>query len=223
VIHCAGWCGCRCARVDRADHRGRLRIDQGLLGRFGGLRMRSAASALRSAPSSSANQSCTQLRFFSPYWWSRNPSTVEGWACGECAFSAAGCEALGSGSMCRWRRSAVVRIPAFRAGDRDGLHAATRVGRHSQRSKRLNASSAEAAGGASAANSTSSMVPNYKGGQIVTGLSRGAKHGATEGDALRRSRHVGGSRDFGGTGRNGLGDWLSAAVVAIGALAVLGE
>ena len=141
----------------RADHRGQLRIDRGLIDRFGGLLMRSAASALRSAPSSSANQSCTQLRSFSPYWWSRNPSTVERWACGECAFGAAGCEALGSGSMCRWRRSAVIRIPAFRAGDsrtpavrardRDGRKAATRVGRHSQRSERLNASSAEAAGG----------------------------------------------------------------------------
>ena len=40
-------------------------------------------------------------------------------------FGAAGCVAFGSGSMCRWRRSAVVRIPAFRAGDRDGRNAAT--------------------------------------------------------------------------------------------------
>ena len=41
-------------------------------------------------------------------------------------FGAAGCEARGSGSTCRWRRSAVVRIPAFRAGHRDGRNAATR-------------------------------------------------------------------------------------------------
>ena len=76
--------------------------------------------------SSARHQRRTQLRSFSPYWWSRNPSTVERWACGECAFGAAGCVAFGSGSMCRWRRSAVVRIPAFRAGDRDGRNAATR-------------------------------------------------------------------------------------------------
>ena len=63
-------------------------------------------------------------RSFSPYWWSRNPSTLARWACGESAVGAAGCVAFGSGSMCRWRRSAVVRIPAFRAGDRDGRNAA---------------------------------------------------------------------------------------------------
>ena len=67
-----------------------------------------------------------QLRSVSPYWASRNPSTVERWGCGECAVGAAGCEARGWGSTCRWRRSAVVRIPAFRAGHRDGRNAATR-------------------------------------------------------------------------------------------------
>lgn len=41
------------------------------------------------------------------------------------AGGAAGCGARGSGSTCRWRRSAVVRIPAFRAGDREGRNAAT--------------------------------------------------------------------------------------------------
>ena len=75
--------------------------------------------------SSARHQRRMQLRSFSPYWWSRNPSTVQRWACGESAVGAAGCVAFGSGSMCRWRRSAVVRIPAFRAGDRDGRNAAT--------------------------------------------------------------------------------------------------
>jgi hypothetical protein len=74
--------------------------------------------------SSARHQRRMQLRSFSPYWWSRNPSTVQRWACGESAVGAAGCVAFGSGSMCRWRRSAVVRIPAFRAGDRDGRNAA---------------------------------------------------------------------------------------------------
>ena len=131
--------------------------------------------------SSARHQRRTQLRSFSPYWWSRNPSTVERWGCGECAFGAAGCVAFGSGSMCRWRRSAVVRIPAFRAGDRDGRNAAT-PGRNGipQRSERRNASSAEAAGGASAANVASSMVPNYRAGQLVTGLSQAARDGARQ-------------------------------------------
>jgi hypothetical protein len=66
-----------------------------------------------------------QLRSCGPYRASRNPSTAERRACGECAVGAAGCEARGSGSMCRWRRSAVVRIPAFRAGHREGRNAAT--------------------------------------------------------------------------------------------------
>jgi hypothetical protein len=108
--------------------------------------------------SSARHQRRMQLRSFSPYSWSRNPSTVARWACGESAVGAAGCEASGSGSMCRWRRSAVVRIPAFRAGEsripafpgwrsRWSENCVTRVGRRSQRSERRNASSAEAAGG----------------------------------------------------------------------------
>ena len=131
--------------------------------------------------SSARHQRRTQLRSFSPYWWSRNPSTVERWACGECAFGAAGCVAFGSGSMCRWRRSAVVRIPAFRAGDRDRSERCdTRSERHSQRSERRNASSAEAAGGASAANVASSMVPNYRAGSNCRGVvSSRARWGAT--------------------------------------------
>jgi hypothetical protein len=53
-------------------------------------------------------------------------------------------------------------------------------------------------------------------------VTSGAKRGGTGGDALRRSMHVG------GVGRLGerverAGDWLSAAVVAIVALAVWGE
>ena len=83
-------------------------------------------SSLLGGRSSARHQRRMQLRSFSPYSWSRNPSTVERWACGESAVGAAGCVAFGSGSMCRWRRSAVVRIPAFRAGDRDGRNAATR-------------------------------------------------------------------------------------------------
>ena len=95
--------------------------------------MRAVAGPLRGSPrpgmsvssvlvvrSCARHQRRRQLRSVSPYWASRNPSTVERWGCGECAFGAAGCVAFGSGSMCRWRRSAVVRIPAFRAGDRDG-------------------------------------------------------------------------------------------------------
>jgi hypothetical protein len=35
-------------------------------------------------------------------------------------------------------------------------------------------------------------------------VTSGAKRGGTGGDALRRSMHVGGSRDFGGTGGMGL-------------------
>ena len=101
--------------------------------------MRAVAGPLRGSPrpgmsvssvlvvrSCARHQRRMQLRSFSPYRASRNPSTAERWACGECAVGAAGCEARGWGSTCRWRRSAVVRIPAFRAGHRDGRNAATR-------------------------------------------------------------------------------------------------
>jgi hypothetical protein len=146
-----------------------------------------AMSSLLVVRSSARHQRRTQLPFLQSVLGESESIHSRTQACGECAFGAAGCEALGSGSTCRWRRSAVVRIPAFRAGDsrtpafragdRDGRKAATRVGRHLQRSERLNAWSAEAAaGGASAANVTSSMVPNYRGGQIVTGLSQAARN-----------------------------------------------
>jgi hypothetical protein len=67
--------------------------------------------------SSARHRRRTQLRSLSPYRRSRNPSTVERWACGEWR-SWYRVEAFGSGSTCRWRRSAVVRTPAFGAGDR---------------------------------------------------------------------------------------------------------
>lgn len=135
----------------------------------------SVGPVIRPSPASHATP------FPRSYRWSRNPSTVERWACGECAFGAAGCVAFGSGSMCRWRRSAVVRIPAFRGWrSRWSKRCDTRSERHSQRSERRNASSAEAAGGASAANVASSMVPNYRGGQIVAGLSQAARDGARQ-------------------------------------------
>jgi hypothetical protein len=112
---------------------------------------------------------------------SRNPSTVERWGCGERAVGAAGCVAFGSGSMCRWRRSAVVRIPAFPGWrSRWSKRCDTRSERHSQRSERRNASSAEAAGAASAANVASSMVPNDSGGSNCRGVvSSRARWGAT--------------------------------------------
>jgi hypothetical protein len=54
-------------------------------------------------------------------------------------------------------------------------------------------------------------------------VTSGAKCGGTGGDALRRSMHVGGRRDVGGRVERAYGDWLSAAVVGIVGLAVLGE
>jgi hypothetical protein len=54
-------------------------------------------------------------------------------------------------------------------------------------------------------------------------VTSGAKRGGTGGDALRRSMHGGGSRDVRGRVARAYGDWLSAAVVAIVALAVVGE
>jgi hypothetical protein len=56
--------------------------------------------------SSARHRRRTQLRSLGPYRWSRNPSTVERWACGEWR-SWYRMEAFGSGSTCRWRRSAV--------------------------------------------------------------------------------------------------------------------
>jgi hypothetical protein len=54
----------------------------------------------------------------SPFRCSPNPSTVERWACGECCILAP-VEGFGSGSTCRWRRSAVVRkVPRVEKGSR---------------------------------------------------------------------------------------------------------
>ena len=61
-------------------------------------------------------------------------------------------------------------------------------------------------------------LPSCRG--VVTS---GAKRGGTGGDAPRRAMHVGGSRDVGGRVERAYGDWLSAAVVGIVGLAVLGE
>jgi len=121
-----------------------------------------------------------QLRSVSPYWASRNPSTVERWGCGECAVGAAGCEARGSGSMCRWRRSAVVRIPAFRAGHREGRNAA-KPGRNGIRNAVSGATRRRprrrAGGGGNVA---SSMVPNDRVGSNCRGVvSSRARWGAT--------------------------------------------
>src|SRR6185295_18579760 len=46
--------------------------------------------------SSARHQRRSQLRSWSPYWWSRNPFTVARWACGESAFGAVGCDARGT-------------------------------------------------------------------------------------------------------------------------------
>ena len=131
--------------------------------------------------SSARHQRRTQLRSFSPYWWSRNPSTVERWACGECAFGAAGCGSFWFGfdvSVAAIRRSPNTSLPGWRS--RWSKRCDTRSERHSQRSERRNASSAEAAGGASAANVASSMVPNYRGGSNCRGVvSSRARWGAT--------------------------------------------
>src|SRR5262249_21214902 len=99
------------------------------------------------------------------------------------------------------------------------------VGCHSQRSERLNASSAEAAGGASAANLASSMVPNYIGGEVVTGLSHQAARnvvgpGEMRCDELCTAAGVGTLVERVG---RACGDGPSAAVVAFVALAMLGE
>ena len=72
-------------------------------------------------------------------------------------------------SVAAIRRSPNTSLPGWRS--RWSKRCDTRSQRHSQRSARRNASSAEAAGGGSAANVASSMVPNYRAGQIVAGLS----------------------------------------------------
>ena len=98
-------------------------------------------------------------------------------------------------SVAAIRRSPNTSLPRWRS--RWSERCDTRSERHSQRSERRNASSAEAAGGASAANVASSMVPNYRGGQIVAGLSQAARDGARQrgaccvGGAGRDLRHVG--------------------------------
>jgi hypothetical protein len=179
-----------------------------------------------------------QLRSVSPYWASRNPSTVERWGCGECAVGAAGCEARGSGSMCRWRRSAVVRIPAFRAGHREGRNAAT-PGRNGIRNTVSGATRRRprrrAGGGGNVA---SSMVPNDRVGSNCRGVvSSRARWGATAWVDPGLSLQVGRSRsdksdDY--TRRSsrrltrcrwdgGVPDWRSAAVVGIVAWPVLGQ
>ena len=81
-------------------------------------------------------------------------------------------------SVAAIRRSPNTSLPGWRS--RWSERCDTRSERHSQRSERRNASSAEAAGGASAANVASSMVPNYRGGQIVAGLSQAARDGARQ-------------------------------------------
>ena len=81
-------------------------------------------------------------------------------------------------SVAAIRRSPNTSLPGWRS--RWSKRCDTRSERHSQRSERRNASSAEAAGGASAANVASSMVPNYKGGSNCRGVvSSRARWGAT--------------------------------------------
>ena len=75
-------------------------------------------------------------------------------------------------------RSPNTSLPGWRS--RWSKRCDTRSERHSQRSERRTASSAEAAGGASATNVASSMVPNYRGGQLVAGLSHAARDGARQ-------------------------------------------
>ena len=140
-----------------------------------------SVSSLLVVRSSARHQRRTQLRSFSPYWGSRNPSTVERWGCGECAFGAAGCVAFGSGSMCRWRRSAVVRIPAFRAGDRDGRNAATR-GRNGIRNAVSGATRRRPRRRAGRRRQTwhRRWCPITEVVQIVAGLSQAARDGARQ-------------------------------------------
>jgi hypothetical protein len=81
-------------------------------------------------------------------------------------------------SVAAIRRSPNTSLPGWRS--RWSERCDTRSERHSQRSERRNASSAEAAGGASAANVASSMVPNYRGGSNCRGVvSSRARWGAT--------------------------------------------
>ena len=131
--------------------------------------------------SSARHQRRTQLRSFSPYWGSRNPSTVATlglwriciWCCRVCSFWF-GFDV----SVAAIRRSPNTSLPGWRS--RWSKRCDTRSERHSQRSERRNASSAEAAGGASAANVASSMVPNYRGGSNCRGVvSSRARWGAT--------------------------------------------
>ena len=91
-------------------------------------------------------------------------------------------------SVAAIRRSPDTSLPGWRFPDtslpgwrsRWWKRCDTRSERHSQRSERRNASSAEAAGEASAANVASSMVPNYRGGSNCRGVvSSRARWGAT--------------------------------------------
>lgn len=104
------------------------------------------------------------------------------WRCPCQAFwVAAGCVAFGSGSMCRWRRSAVVRIPAFRAGDRDGRNAATR-GRNGIRNAVSGATRRRPRRRAGRRRQTwhRRWCPITEVVQIVAGLSQAARDGARQ-------------------------------------------
>jgi hypothetical protein len=82
------------------------------------LSLETSRSTLLLVRSSVRHRRRTQLRSFSPYRWSRNPSTVERWACGECR-SWYRVEAFGSGSTCR-RAISLVRPPSLPGGRSPG-------------------------------------------------------------------------------------------------------
>ena len=83
--------------------------------------------------------------------------------------------------MCRWRRSAVVRIPAFRAGDRDGRNAATR-GRNGIRNAVSGATRRRPRRRAGRRRQTwhRRWCPITEVVQIVAGLSQAARDGARQ-------------------------------------------
>ena len=118
-------------------------------------------------------------RSVSPYWGSRNPSTVKRWGCGE---GGVWCCRVGSFwfgfdvSVAAIGRCPDTSLPGGRS--RRSKRCDTRSERHSQRSERRNASSAEAAGGASAANVASCPITEVV--QIVAGLSQAARDGARQ-------------------------------------------